>query len=78
MLIILGYVHIHPPLFAEFMDKINGLVNSVLRRAGNISYDAAVQEPLTGKIVIAERWEDQVALSAHLDAADTLAFLRPS
>ncbi|MCE0491592.1 antibiotic biosynthesis monooxygenase [Pantoea sp. Mb-10] len=75
MLIILGYMQIPPPLLTLFMDEIHALAKSVRQRAGNLSYDAAVQEPLTGKIVIAERWEDQVALSTHLDAPDTLAFI---
>jgi quinol monooxygenase YgiN len=32
-----------------------------------------VDDPLAGRLLIAERWSDQTALTAHLHATDTLA-----
>ncbi|WP_315708235.1 putative quinol monooxygenase [Brenneria uluponensis] len=75
MLIILGYVYVQPSVLGQFMDDIKLLAKSVRRRDGNISYDAAVEDRLAGKLLISERWKDQVALSAHLESADTVAFV---
>ncbi|SCC20457.1 Quinol monooxygenase YgiN [Kosakonia oryzendophytica] len=75
MLIILGYVHIQPSVLGQFMNEIGLLAESVRRRDGNISYNIAVEDNLAGKILIAERWKNHVALSAHLESADTVAFI---
>jgi quinol monooxygenase YgiN len=34
-----------------------------------------VDDPLAGRLLIAERWRDQAALTAHLQAVDTMAFV---
>ncbi|CAK7261903.1 MULTISPECIES: putative quinol monooxygenase [unclassified Shinella] len=45
------------------------------QRPGNISYDAALDDPGMGRLLIAERWTDQAALSAHLNTEETKAFV---
>ncbi|WP_134707025.1 putative quinol monooxygenase [Rahnella sp. CJA17(1/100)] len=75
MLIIIGYVHVDPSALRQFMDDMKLLANSVHRRGGNISYNIAVEDRLAGKLLISERWKDQVALCAHLESADTVAFI---
>jgi quinol monooxygenase YgiN len=75
MLIILGYIHIQPSVLVQFMIEIRPLAKCAQSRDGNISYDATVEDHLTGKILIAERWTDHVALSAHLESANTVAFI---
>ncbi|WP_421589605.1 putative quinol monooxygenase [Rahnella aceris] len=75
MLIILGYVHVEPSVLRQFKDDMKLLANSVRAREGNISYDVAVQDCLAGKLLISERWENQIALRAHLESAETVAFI---
>lgn len=75
MLIILGYAHIQPSVLGQFMNEIRLLAESVRRRDGNISYNIAVEDSLAGKILIAERWKHQAALTAHLESANTVAFM---
>lgn len=75
MLIIFGYIHIQPSVLAQFMIEIRLLAKCAQSRDGNISYDATVEDHLTGKILIAEHWTDHVALSAHLESANTVAFI---
>jgi quinol monooxygenase YgiN len=75
MLIITGYMHVDPTDLAQFRADLTALAAATRQRPGNISYDAAVDAPESGRLLIAERWVDQAALSAHLAAADTIAFV---
>ena len=75
MLIITGYVHVDPADLAQFMAELNALASTTRGRPGCISYDAAVDDPRSGRLLISERWVDQAALSAHLRAGDTVAFV---
>ncbi|WOZ75815.1 putative quinol monooxygenase [Kosakonia sacchari] len=75
MLIICGYVNIQPADLPFFMGDIKVLAQTVRKRAGNLSYDMAVEDHLTGRVLISERWKDQDALTAHLAAPHTQAFI---
>ena len=75
MLIVTGYMHIDPTDVAEFIADLKMLAVSTRQRSGNISYDAALDDAQTGQLLISERWADQAALSAHLEANDTVAFV---
>jgi len=75
MLIITGYVHVDPADLAQFMAELNALASMARGRPGCISYHAAVDDSRSGRLLIAERWVDQAALSAHLRAGDTGAFI---
>lgn len=75
MLIVTGYMHVEPIDVAEFSVDIEALAIIARQRDGNLSYDVAVDDPLTGRMLVAERWRDQAALTAHLHAPDTVAFV---
>ncbi|ACI57950.1 hypothetical protein Rleg9DRAFT_5686 [Rhizobium leguminosarum bv. trifolii WSM597] len=75
MLIITGYMHIDPADVTQFLAELMELAIAARKRPGNISYDAAPADPQAGRVLISERWSDEDALSAHLDAADTVAFV---
>ena len=75
MLIITGYMHVDPTDVAQFLADLKELAIATRKRPGNISYDAVPDDPQAGRLLISERWTDQDALSAHLDAADTVAFI---
>ena len=75
MLIVTGYMYIAPALIAAFVRDLQSLAIAARRREDNISYGAAVDDPLAGRLLIAERWRDQAALTAHLHASETVAFL---
>ncbi|OED00973.1 antibiotic biosynthesis monooxygenase [Rhizobium sp. YK2] len=59
----------------QFLAELKDLALTTTQRRGNISYDAALDDPATGRLLIAERWADQEALSSHLDAEETKAFV---
>lgn len=75
MLTVTGYMHIDPADLVQFLGDLQALAVATRQRAGNISYDAAVDDPLAGRLLLSERWSDQSALSAHLSAEDTVAFV---
>ncbi len=75
MLIITGYIYVDPADLAQFMTELDVLASATRKRPGSITYDAAAVDPLSGRLLISERWVDQAALSAHLQAADTVAFV---
>lgn len=75
MLIVTGYMHVDPTDVAEFIADLKMLAVSTRRHRGNISYDAALDDAQIGRLLISERWTDQAALSAHLEANGTVAFV---
>lgn len=75
MLIVTGYIHVDPQEVPHFLAELKDLAIVTRRRPGNISYDAAIDDPAAGRLLIAERWTGQEALSAHLDAEETKAFV---
>lgn len=76
MIIVMGYMHVERADLAQFLRDLQVLASAARQRVGNISYDAAVDDPQAGRLLISERWSDQSALSAHLDASHTVAFVR--
>lgn len=76
MIIVTGYMHVDPADLAAFRADLKTLALATRQREGNISYDAALEDPEDGRLLIAERWANQAALTAHLEAKDTLAFVK--
>lgn len=75
MLIVTGYMNVDPADLGDFIADLKVLAVATRQRAGNIFYDVAVADPHAGQLLIVERWSDQSALSAHLDAPETAAFV---
>ena len=76
MLIVTGYMHIDASDLSRFHAELQAVAPIVRQRPGNLSYDAAVDDAQAGRLLIAERWHDQAALNAHLDAPETKAFVQ--
>lgn len=75
MLIVMGYMHVRTADLVKFSADLKHLAIVTRQRQGNISYDVALDDPEAGRFLIAERWTGQDALTAHLDAEETLAFI---
>lgn len=76
MLIVTGYMHVEPMEVPRFHAELQDVAAVVRRRAGNLSYDAAVDDAGAGRLLIVERWRDQVSLTARLGASETRAFVQ--
>jgi quinol monooxygenase YgiN len=59
MLIITGYMHIDPTEVPQFLAELTDLAIVTRRRPGKISYNAALDDPETGRLLIAECWTDE-------------------
>jgi quinol monooxygenase YgiN len=75
MLIVTGCLYVSSGDIERFLVEFQTLAIDTRQREGNISYDAAIEERQSGKLILIERWADQTALSAHLNALDTLQFV---
>jgi quinol monooxygenase YgiN len=75
MLIVTGYMNVDPADLVEFTSELKSLAAATRQRVGNISYDATLDDSEAGRLLVAERWADQAALTAHLEAEDTVAFV---
>ncbi|NTF91618.1 antibiotic biosynthesis monooxygenase [Agrobacterium rhizogenes] len=75
MLIVTGYMHVDSGDLTQFMSELKVLAVNTRKRPGAIAYEAAVEDPQSRRLLISERWTDQAALSAHLRASDTIAFV---
>ncbi|ORE98391.1 antibiotic biosynthesis monooxygenase [Aurantimonas sp. 22II-16-19i] len=75
MIILTGYVHIDPCDVGEFSADVEALARGARARAGCLFYAVAPQDAPAGRMLVAERWRDQSALTAHLEAAETAAFV---
>lgn len=75
MIIVTGYVQVPPSDLEAFTRDLADLAEATRQRDGVLSYDAAVVDASRGRLLVMERWRDQQALSAHLAAADTVAFV---
>jgi quinol monooxygenase YgiN len=75
MLIVTGYLYISPAHIERFRTEFQTLAVDTRQRDGNISYDAAIEDTQSGKLIVSERWADQAALTAHLNAIDTVQFV---
>jgi quinol monooxygenase YgiN len=68
-------MRVDPADLPQFLQDLQTLAVATRQRNGNISYDTAVNDTVTGELLVSERWVDQSALSAHLEAVDTAAFV---
>jgi quinol monooxygenase YgiN len=68
-------MHVDPDDLTQFMSELKVLAVNTRKRPGAIAYDAAIKDSRAGWLLISERWVDQAALSAHLTASDTIAFV---
>ena len=75
MLIVTGYVQLAPADVGQFAADIKALIDITRARDGCLSYAIALDDPRVGRMLVVERWRDQAALTAHLAALETIAFV---
>ncbi|WP_180899004.1 putative quinol monooxygenase [Martelella soudanensis] len=75
MLILMGYIHIDPLDVDAFVRDVQAISLSTKAEEGCLFYGITLDDRPTGRFLVAERWRDQDALTAHLARAETLAFL---
>ena len=76
MLIVTGHIHLDPTDVEQFAIDIRPLIDTTRSRDGCLFYAIALDDPLAGRMLVVERWRDQSALTAHLAAPETMAFVK--
>lgn len=75
MLIVTGYVRLDPSDIREFATDVEVFARVTRARDGYLFYAVALDDPLAGRMLVVERWRDEAALTAHLEAPETVAFV---
>lgn len=75
MIIVLGHIEIAPADRDEFLQDIKEINPANKTGSGCLSYAITIADPEVARMQVAERWQDQQSLSAHLARQETLAFI---
>ncbi|WP_210402790.1 putative quinol monooxygenase [Thalassospira sp. MCCC 1A01428] len=75
MIIVSGHIDIAPADVSAFLADIEKINPGNKPDSGCLSYAVAIIAPDIARLLIAERWQDQPSLSAHLARKETLAFI---
>ena len=75
MLILTGYIHLAPSDVGAFTSDMAAFARAARARDGCLFFAVAPEDGEAGRILVAERWRDQAALTAHLSAENTMAFV---
>ncbi len=74
MIIVMGYVHLDPSDVDEFLADIQVIAPGTRAEKGCLFYAVALDDARAGRMLVAERWQDQHSLTAHLEGPQTAAF----
>jgi len=75
MLIVTGYIHLSPADLTAFLGDMATFSSTTRARDGCLFFAVAPDDPQNGRLLVVEHWRDQAALTAHLAADDTKAFV---
>jgi quinol monooxygenase YgiN len=76
MIILTGYLQLDPADVAAFTVAMQAVAASTRAEPGCLFYGMAWEDAAAGRMLVAQRWRDQVALDAHLETPTTQAFLQ--
>lgn len=74
MIIIMGWVHVNPSDVTEFLADIEVIGPGTRDETGCLFYAVTLEDASTGRMLVAERWQDQESLTAHLQGEQVAAF----
>jgi quinol monooxygenase YgiN len=75
MLIVTGTIHLSPADLTAFLGDMTTFSSAARAHDGCLFFAVAPGDLQAGRLLVIERWRDQAALSAHLAAPDTKAFV---
>ncbi len=66
MIVMMGYIHLKPPDISEFLADLETIVAGTRAERGCLFYGVALEDAPSGRMLLAQRWLDQDAFTAHL------------
>lgn len=76
MIIVMGYITLQPSDVSGFIADMQPFATTTRAEDGCLFFGATAEDAAAGRILVAERWRDQAALTAHLAAPATEAFVK--
>lgn len=76
MIILMGHLYLAPADVAAFCAAVKAITPVVQAEPGCLFYSLVLEDAATGRMLLAQRWQDSAALATHLTAPSTLAFQR--
>ena len=70
----MGYVHLNPSDVKEFLADIAVVGPGTRAEKGCLFYAVSLDDARAGRMAVAERWQDQASLTAHLEGPQTASF----
>ena len=74
MIILMGHIDLDLADVEAFEEDVHAIAPVVRAEPGCLFYSLARQEATSGRMLLAQRWQDRAALALHLQAPATLAF----
>lgn len=75
MIIVMGYITLQPSDVSGFAADMQKFATTTRAEDGCLFFSAAVDEPAAGCILVDECWQDQQALTTHLESPTTETFV---
>ena len=74
MIVIMGYIHLEPSDVREFLSDLDAISTGTRAEKGCLFYALALEEALSGRILLAQRWRDEEAFTAHVAGPHAASF----
>ena len=74
MIVIMGYIHLEPCDIPEFLGDLRTLATGTRAERGCLFYGVALEDAPSGRMLLAQRWLDQGAFTAHLAGPHAASF----
>jgi quinol monooxygenase YgiN len=75
MVILMGYIYLNPSDVSDFLADVQAITPSTRAEKGCLFYTVTLEDASAGRMLVAERWQDEESLTAHLQAEETKTFL---
>jgi quinol monooxygenase YgiN len=75
MIILMGFIYLNPSDVSEFLADVQAITSSTKAERGCLFYAVTLNDASAGRMLVAERWQDEESLAAHLQAQETKTFL---
>jgi quinol monooxygenase YgiN len=74
VIIIMGWVQVNPSDLTESLKDIEVIGSGTRAETGCLFYAVILADSSAGRMLVAERWQDQESLTAHLQGEQLAAF----
>ena len=74
MIVMMGYIHLEPFDVPEFLADLETIAAGTRAERGCLFYAIALEDAPSGRMLLAQRWLDQDAFTAHLAGPHAASF----